>query len=111
MANNFYVSYSDFVKGIGMIESGPYGDNPFFTPVENRSGESIERANKLASEYKIADPSNMQDKPVFIFSGAIDKVLDPVYQEAQRDFHHHFKGNVRWVQRQDVGHTVPSIFE
>ena len=90
MANNFYVSYSDFVKGVAMVESGPYASNPFSSAIENRSGESIERANKLASQNKIADPSNIQDKPVFIFSGAIDKVLDPVFQEAQRDFHHHF---------------------
>ena len=72
-SNNFYVAYSDYIKGVGMMESGTYGQSPFF--MKESLNPSIELANKLADEGRIAPTSNIKDDPVFIFSALDDPTV------------------------------------
>lgn len=80
--NNFYVAFSDYIKGAGMIEGGQFGDTLRTDIGLNSAEKSIDLANRLAVKKEIADTWNMKDQPIFIFSGKRDDVYKPVYQEA-----------------------------
>ena len=94
-----------------MIESGQYGDRHNFGPAfgTNQAAASIELANKNAADSLIADTSNINGTPVFIFSGNRDTTYPPVMQEAQRDFYNNYGANVEFVSW-DIGHDLPSVF-
>lgn len=97
-AGNFQVVFSDYIKGVGLIESGPFGDSFNFgmEPDSNESATaSINLANKLYGEGRIDNPENLSGHPVYIFSGGpTDKGYPYAYQMAQRQFFENYGANV-----------------
>lgn len=72
-AGNLNVVFSEYVKGVGLYQGGPYGD--WFSQGHNvdpttLAQTSIDLANTLASESLIDSTSNLNGAPVFIASGA-----------------------------------------
>lgn len=52
----------------------------------------------------------MKDEPVYIFSGLNDTTVVAAKQEAQEDFYENYESNIKFVQMNDTGHEVPSLF-
>lgn len=59
--------------------------------------ECIVKAGNYFSDGDIDNPSNLENDPVYIFSGALDTVVRPAKQEAQRDFFDNYNANVDFV--------------
>ena len=110
-ANNFVVAYSDYIKGAGLIEGYVYGHNAFGSTTMQSADENIALANELAEQGRIDATSNLDGKPIYIFSALDDPTNPPRFQEYQKDFFDHYKSNVDFVTMDGIGHTFPSIFE
>lgn len=114
-ANFLHVIYSDTIHGAGLMIGGPYGDdstwdNGYVVPNTNTAPSGILKANGYFQQNLIDDPVNLQNNPVYIFSGGIDDLALPIKQEAQRDFYNNYNSNVEFVQLSDIEHHVPSKF-
>lgn len=72
---------------------------------------NIEYASTLSAEGRIGNTSNLDGKPIFIFSALDDEVVDKKYQQFQKDFFDHYKSNVEFVTMEPLGHWLPSVFE
>ena len=70
---------------------------------------SIKLAEKMQS-YGLIDPlSNLNQSPVFIFSGRQDEKYPFEYQISLRDYYLNFGSNVKYVPY-DVKHEWPAIY-
>jgi hypothetical protein len=72
------VAYSDYIKGVGLIEGYPYGSAAGFEAPEPNANKFIGFAEELSSEGRIDPTSNIDGTPVFIFS-ALDDSLNPAF--------------------------------
>jgi len=60
--------------------------------------------------FDLIDPTtNLNNAPVFIYSGERDKSVTPDYSNAQRLFYNEFGANVKFVSK-DTGHELPAIY-
>ena len=110
-ANNLVVAYSDYIKGAGLIEGYTYGAQPFIDSAEESADKNIALANELAEQGRIDASSNLDDKPIFIFSALDDSINAAQHQQYQKDFFDYYKSNVEFVTMDGIDHTLPSIFE
>ena len=76
-ASQLHVIYSDLIKGSGLICGGPYGDDNkfsltrgFYSDSDNTASIGTEKANHYLTEGKLDDLKNLENDPVYIFSGA-----------------------------------------
>ena len=107
-ASQFHVIYSDLVKGAGLIIGGSYGDKPHEGET-SYAEEGIELANEYAAEGLIDPLSNLENDPVYIFSGGIDTTVPQIKQRAQETFYENYNANLMWVDDPELAHEIPSL--
>lgn len=76
-ATQLHVIYSDTIKGAGLIIGGPFGDDNASGGTDNTASDGISKADAYYSQGKIDNPTNLENDPVYIFSGADDTVVLP----------------------------------
>lgn len=62
-----------------MAIGGSYGDDPWDRENTNMGQEAINRANKYWGEGLIDNPANLNNDPVFIYSGGMDRTVPPSF--------------------------------
>jgi predicted esterase len=121
MATQMHVAYSGTIIGVGLVGSGPYycsmGSsarvqtactmNSFLIDV----GVSTSFATSQAADQKIDPLSNLQNTPVFIFSGKQDIQVYPGVVEKQASFYSNFvsPASLHLDFDMDTSHTWPTI--
>ncbi len=125
MASQFFVAYSDILAGAGIFAGGPYGCargdvmravndcmfSPSFLTVEVMA-ELLNRARALDREGRIAPLVNLQTKGVYLFSGLVDKTVQPGVVD--RVFDWYLKASVprsRIYYKKSIpaGHAMPTL--
>jgi hypothetical protein len=74
------VAYSDYIKGVGLVEGGPYGSSAGFAAPEPNADKYIKLAEELSAEGRIDSTNNINGAPVFIYS-ALDDSVNPPYAQ------------------------------
>ena len=104
-----HVIYSDLISGVGLLSGGPYGDINSDEQADYASA-GVSKANDYFNWNLIDNLDNLENDPVYIFSGVKDEIVWPIKQESQRDFYDNFSSDIKYVSKNDVGHYVPSVF-
>lgn len=103
------------IKGSGLIIGGPYGDDTYNWNTTEVSGNTasmgIEKAEDYLSQGLIDNTENLNNDPVYIFSGELDTTVIPAKQEALKDFYTNYGANIDFVSKADIGHEIPTIFD
>ena len=76
-ATQMHIIYSDTIKGAGLIIGGPFGDDNNSGGSTNTASDGISKADTYYSKGLIDNPANLENDPVYIFSGADDTVVVP----------------------------------
>jgi len=120
MALQLLVAYSDVFAGAELLLGGSYGSANGLAEIRQKTDPAINfdddiKMNYTMNEYakmlnytltqtlefenskQIAPLSNLEGKPVFIYSGSTDGNVAPWNQEMQFDFLTHFKANIKLV--------------
>ena len=91
-----------------MAISGCYGDD--YHANGNFAADGIVKAERYEGEGLIDSLSNLENDPIYIFSGFLDDDIPEDKQQAQKTFYDNFNSNVKFVQEMEMGHVVPSPF-
>ena len=100
MAGQMHVAYSETIIGAAIVSAGPYycslGSlsrlqtactiNPWLLSVE----QSIGAVNTFYNEALIDNPENLNNDPVYIFSGTLDQVIVPGVVQQTLAFYNNF---------------------
>jgi predicted esterase len=108
-ATQMHVIYSDLIQGAGLIIGGPFGDDNNSGGTGNTATDGISKATTYYANGLIDNPENLENQPVYIFSGADDDVVLPAKQEAQQDFYTNYSANLDYVSKDGIGHEIPSV--
>lgn len=96
MAHQLHVAYSDLFHGAAIIAGGPfYCAEGSATKATDKcmqpkilggasADQSMQAIRRYAEQGLVADPANLADDPVFLFSGTEDSVVNPVTMQALR---------------------------
>ena len=83
MAGDMMVIMSDTFKGAGLVSGTAFGMEKNmlrykYSTKEEISAQAIKKAQDLEVDWSLNSLSNLNQSPVYIFSGALDEVVEPV---------------------------------
>ena len=114
MATQLQVAYSGTFDGAGIIAAGPYDCGQgnvidFATCDVGASLPALEQQAVTWSAEGLIDPvSNLAGKPVYIYHGTLDPVVNDLVSDSGVDFYQFFGANVEYHYRDPAGHGWPT---
>ena len=114
MATQLQVAYSGTFDGAGIIAAGPYDCGQgnvikFETCDIEASLPALEQqAVTWSSQGRIDPVSDLAGKPVYVYHGALDPVINDVVSGSGADFYQHFGARVAYHSTDPAGHGWPT---
>jgi poly(3-hydroxybutyrate) depolymerase len=114
MATQLQVAYSNTFDGAGIIAAGPYDCGQgniidFATCDIGASLPTLERQAVTWAAKRLIDPiSNLAGKPVYVYHGTLDPVVNDVVSGSGVDFYQHFSANLEYHHWDAAGHGWPT---
>lgn len=114
MATQLQVAYSDTFDGAGIVAAGPYdcgqGKVIDFATCDIGAGlPALEQQTVAWSAMGLIDPiSNLAGKPVYVYHGTLDPIVNNLVSDSGVDFYQHFGANVEYHYRDPAGHGWPT---
>jgi poly(3-hydroxybutyrate) depolymerase len=114
MATQLQVAYSATIDGAGIIAAGPYdcgqgNVTDFETCDIGASLPALEKqAVTWAAQGQIDPVSNLASKPVYVYHGTLDPVVNTLVSDSGVDFYQHFGANVEYHNWDAAGHGWPT---
>jgi poly(3-hydroxybutyrate) depolymerase len=114
MATQLQVAYSATIDGAGIIAAGPYdcGQGNVIDFETCDIGASLpaleQQAVTWAAQGQIDPVSNLASKPVYVYHGTLDPVVNTLVSDSGTDFYQHFGANVEYHNRDAAGHGWPT---
>ncbi|HSZ40225.1 MAG TPA: PHB depolymerase family esterase [Trebonia sp.] len=111
MATQLQVAYSSLFDGAGVFAAGPYdcgqGDVTDFETCDlGVSDPQLEaQAETWASQGLIDPVSGLAGKPVYVYHGTLDPVINTAVSNAGVSFYQHFGANVEYNDTDPAGHA------
>jgi poly(3-hydroxybutyrate) depolymerase len=114
MATQLQVAYSGEISGAGIIAAGPYDCGAgnvidFETCDLGISTSQLEaQAQAWASQGLIDPVSNLRGKPVYVYHGELDPVVNTLVANSGVSFYQYFGADVTYHNWDPAGHGWPS---
>jgi predicted esterase len=120
MAVQMHVIYSALFVGAGIFAGGPYDCTQGIWANVNEACtvkpelidvdriENIINSNFANASHPIDDPKNLENAPVFIYSGILDTVVMPGVVDVTNEMYKRFNANVQYVNRFISEHVFPT---
>lgn len=114
MATQLQVAYSSTFDGAGIIAAGPYDCGQgkvidFATCDVGASLPTLEQEAVTWSAEGLIDPiSNLAGRPVYVYHGLLDPIVNDVVSADGVAFYQHFGANVEYHSRDLAGHGWPT---
>jgi hypothetical protein len=114
MATQLQVAYSGVFDGAAIIAAGPYDCGQgtvidFATCDIGASLPALERQAVTWSAEGLIDPvSNLASKPVYVYHGTLDPVVNDLVSDSGVDFYRFFGATVEYRYRDPAGHGWPT---
>jgi hypothetical protein len=114
MATQLQVAYSGAFDGAGIIAAGPYdcGQGTVIDFATCDIGASLPTLRQQAVTWSaegLIDPvSNLAGKPVYVYHGTLDPVVNDLVSDSGVDFYRYFGANVEYDDRDPAGHGWPT---
>jgi poly(3-hydroxybutyrate) depolymerase len=114
MATQLQVAYSGTFDGAGVIAAGPYDCGQgnvidFATCDIGASLPALERQAVTWSNQGLIDPtSNLAGKPIYVYHGTLDPVVNDLVSASGVSFYQHFGANVEYHSTDPAGHGWPT---
>ncbi|HEV2377692.1 MAG TPA: PHB depolymerase family esterase [Streptosporangiaceae bacterium] len=114
MATQLQVAYSATVDGVGIIAAGPYDCGQgnvigFATCNIGASLPALEQQAATWSTERLIDPvSHLAGKPVYVYHGTLDPVVNDLVANSGVDFYQHFGASVEYHSSDPAGHGWPA---
>ena len=119
MASQHFVVESATIVGLGHLQAAPYGcskqlasesDHSICTtqPADLNVTKMIEYAEQQFSRGKIDDPANLKDRPIYVYAGGSDTVVNYGVCIKADELYSNWKapGSVEYVQLPTAQHAV-----
>lgn len=121
MAVQMHMAYSSIIKGVGVIEGGPYycsegnAATMFDRCLQPKNGDAVPHLSSLitftqalAKGGKIDPIEHVKDAKIFIFSGSEDKLVFPSILKKVEEYYQNFteKKNIKGVYDIPAGHAI-----
>ena len=109
-----HIDYSGTFDGAGIIAAGPYDCGQgnvieFATCDIGASLATLEQQAVTWSSQGLIDPiSDLAGKPVYVYHGALDPVVNDMVSAAGVDFYQHFGASVEYHSTDPAGNGWPS---
>jgi poly(3-hydroxybutyrate) depolymerase len=114
MATQLQVAYSGLFDGAGVVAAGPYdcgqGNVIDFASCDLGIGTTglEQQARDWASQGLIDPTSDLGGKPVYVYHGVVDPVVNALVSDAGVDFYQDFGANVDYHDWDWAGHSWPT---
>jgi poly(3-hydroxybutyrate) depolymerase len=114
MATQLQVAYSGTFAGAGVIAAGPYDCGQgnvieFATCDIGASLPVLEQQAVTWSKGGLIDPvADLAAKPVFVYHGTLDPVVNDLVSDSGVSFYRHFGANVEYHNWDPAGHGWPT---
>ncbi|MGD0928374.1 MAG: PHB depolymerase family esterase [Streptosporangiaceae bacterium] len=114
MATQLQVAYSATFDGAGVIAAGPYdcGQGNVIEFATCDIGASLptleQQAVTWSNEGRIDPVSDLAGKPVYVYHGTADPVVNALVSASGVDFYQHFGANVEYHNSDPAGHGWPT---
>ncbi len=114
MATQLQVAYSATIDGAGIVAAGPYdcGQGNVIDFATCDVGASLpaleQQAVTWAAQGKIDPVSNLVGKPIYVYHGTLDPVVNAVVSDSGVDFYQHFGADVEYHNWDPAGHGWPT---
>ncbi len=114
MATQLQVAYSAVFDGAGVIAAGPYDCGQgnvldFATCDIGASLPALEQQAVTWSSEGLIDPiSDLAGKPVYVYHGTLDPVVNDLVSSAGVDFYQYFGADVEYDSTDPAGHGWPA---
>ena len=114
MATQLQVAYSATFAGAGVIAACPYDCGQgnvieFATCDIGASLPALEQQAVTWSDDGLIDPvSNLARKPVYVYHGLLDPVVNALVSDSGVDFYQHFGASVEYHSGDPAGHGWPT---
>jgi poly(3-hydroxybutyrate) depolymerase len=114
MATQLQVAYSGLFDGAGIVAAGPYdcgqGNVIQFATCDLGIGTGglEQQADDWASQGLIDPTSNLNGKPIYVYHGVVDPIVNPLVSRAGVDFYQHYGANVQYHNWDWAGHSWPT---
>lgn len=111
LATQLQVAYSGTFDGAGVFAAGPYdcGEGNVFKFESCDLGISDPQleaqAQTWASQQQIDPLTNLRGKPVYVYHGTLDPVVNTLVANAGVSFYQHFGANVAYHDWDPAGHS------
>ena len=114
MTTQLQVAYSATFDGAAVIAAGPYdcGQGKVIEFATCDIGATLPRLEQQAVTWSndgLIDPvSNLAGKPIYVYHGTLDPVVNALVSDSGVDFYQHFGANVEYHYRDPAGHGWPT---
>jgi poly(3-hydroxybutyrate) depolymerase len=114
MATQLQVAYSATFDGAGIIAAGPYDCGQgnvidFATCDIGASLPTLEQQAVTWSHEGLIDPvADLAGKPIYVYHGTLDPVVNAPLSASGVDFYQHFGANVEYHSTDPAGHGWPT---
>jgi len=114
MATQLQVAYSNTFDGAGIIAAGPYDCGQgnvidFATCDICASLPALEQQAVTLSDEGLIDPiSNLAGRPVYLYHGTLDPVVNDLVSASGVDFYQYFGASVEYHSTDPAGHSWPT---
>ncbi|MGD0609776.1 MAG: PHB depolymerase family esterase [Streptosporangiaceae bacterium] len=114
MATQLQVAYSATFDGAGIIAAGPYDCGQgnvidFATCDVGASLPTLEQQAVTWSGEGLIDPvADLAGKPIYVYHGILDPVVNSLLSASGVDFYQHFGANVEYHSTDPAGHGWPT---
>ena len=114
MATQLQVAYSSTFDGAGIIAAGPYDCGQgnvidFATCDIGASLPTLEQQAITWSNKGLIDPvSNLAGKPIYVYHGTLDPIVNTLVSDSGVDFYQYFGANVEYHDTDPAGHGWPT---
>lgn len=114
MATQLQVAYSGLFDGAGIVAAGPYdcgqGNVIDFASCDLGIGTGgLERQAQAWASQGLIDPmTDLSGKPVYVYHGVVDPVVNTLVSAAGVDFYRNFGANVAYHDWDWAGHSWPT---
>jgi poly(3-hydroxybutyrate) depolymerase len=116
MATQLQVAYSGTFDGVGVVAAGPYDCGQgnvidFATCDIGASLPALEQQAVTWSNEGLIDPtSNLAGKPVYVYHGTLDPVVNDLVSSGGVGFYQHFGASVQYHSTDPAGHGWPTPY-
>jgi hypothetical protein len=114
MATQLQVAYSATFDGAGVVAAGPYdcGQGNVIEFATCDIGASLpaleQQAVTWSDEGRIDPVSDLAGRPVYVYHGTLDPVVNALVSDSGVDFYQHFGAKVEYHHTDPAGHGWPT---